>query len=198
MVAALQGGVWRSVAARVRAVFNACMQQPLRVYEYLVRSRERVLERVRALSDEQYSREFAVGMGSLSRTLAHIVSSEWYYMQRMLGGEVPAYETWPIRPEDPPAFRELDAAWRKQAEQTRAGLRAVKDWERPIEYRVTDDDGRAKIVTASAADLFTQLALHEVHHRAQALNMLRQLGVPIADDIDFNMMMYARRDADKA
>ena len=173
-------------------------QQALRVYEYLVRSRERVLEKVQALSDEQYSREFAVGMGSLSRTLAHIVSSEWYYMQRMLGGEVPAYETWPIRPEDPPGFRELDAAWRKQAEQTRAGLWAVKDWERPIEYRVTDDDGRAKIVTASAADLFTQLALHEVHHRAQALNMLRQLGVPIADDIDFNMMMYARRDADKA
>jgi uncharacterized damage-inducible protein DinB len=74
----------------------------------------------------------------------------------------------------------------------------VKDWERPIEYRVTDDDGQAKIVTASAADLFTQLALHEVHHRAQALNMLRQLGARIADDIDFNMMMYARRDADKA
>ena len=88
-------------------------QQALRVYEYLTRSREKVLEKIRALSDEQYSREFSIGMGSLSRTLAHIVSSEWYYMQRMLGGEVPAYETWPIRPEDPPVFRELEAAWRR-------------------------------------------------------------------------------------
>lgn len=169
-------------------------QQALRVYDYLTRSREKILEKVRGLSAEQYSREFAIGMGSLSKTLAHIESSEWYYMQRMTGGEVPAYETWPIRPENPPSFAVLQDAWNEQAEHTLAALRAVTDWHRAIEYRVTDDAGQAKIVTASAADLFTQLALHEVHHRAQALNMLRQLGIQIAEDLDFNVMMYARRD----
>jgi uncharacterized damage-inducible protein DinB len=52
------------------------------------------------------------------------------------------------------------------------------------------------IVTASAADQFTQLVLHEVHHRAQAMNMLCHLGVAVAtEDIDFNALMFARRAA---
>jgi uncharacterized damage-inducible protein DinB len=37
--------------------------------------------------------------------------------------------------------------------------------------------------------------LHEVHHRAQAMNILRQLGVKLAD-IDYNAMMYTRREFD--
>jgi len=34
--------------------------------------------------------------------------------------------------------------------------------------------------------------LHEVHHRAQAINMLRHLGVTVGD-VDFNDFMYQRR-----
>ena len=37
-------------------------------------------------------------------------------------------------------------------------------------------------------------ALHEVHHRAQVMNMLTRLGVGVGD-IDFNLLMYQRRDA---
>jgi uncharacterized damage-inducible protein DinB len=58
---------------------------------------------------------------------------------------------------------------------------------------VTTDDGRREIVTASADALFTQLVMHEVHHRAQALNMLRQLGVTVAA-LDFNSF-FERREA---
>jgi uncharacterized damage-inducible protein DinB len=50
-------------------------------------------------------------------------------------------------------------------------------------------------VNASPADIFTQLALHEVHHRAQALNILRRLGVTFAEDLDYNALMYKRREA---
>ena len=38
--------------------------------------------------------------------------------------------------------------------------------------------------------------LHEAHHRAQALNMLRRLGVTIEGEIDFNATMYERRFVD--
>ncbi|KAA0214533.1 MAG: hypothetical protein DYG94_10385 [Leptolyngbya sp. PLA3] len=38
-------------------------------------------------------------------------------------------------------------------------------------------------------DIFTQLILHEVHHRAQAMNMLRQFGVK-APDVDFTSLNY--------
>jgi uncharacterized damage-inducible protein DinB len=67
----------------------------------------------------------------------------------------------------------------------------------PMEYRFVNDDKREMLVTASKADIFTQLAFHEVHHRAQAMAMLRQLGVanPPPEELDFNSTMYTRRPA---
>jgi uncharacterized damage-inducible protein DinB len=167
--------------------------EPLKIYDYLVLARQRLFGWVRPLSAEQYSREFSTWTRTLSRTLTHTMTSEWYYVQRMQGREVPPYEKWPIREEEAPSFAELEAAWAEQARSTRAALGAVRDWNANLEYRVTGDDGRPAIVTASAADIFTQLVLHEVHHRAQAMNMLRQLGVA-SDDLDFNALMYKRRE----
>ncbi len=126
--------------------------------------------------------------------MTHILSSEWYYVQRMQQRDVPPYEGWAIREEDPPKFPVLEAAWTRQDADTRSTLKAVREWNTPFEYRVIDDEGLPKIVTASVGDLFTQLVLHEVHHRAQAMSMLRELGAAL-DDIDFNTTMFQRRDA---
>lgn len=167
---------------------------PSRIYDYLVLSRGRVLDRVRPLTAEQYAREFPIGRGTLARTLTHILGSEWYYVERMRGHDVPPYERWAIREENPLAFGALEAAWTEQAARTRAAIGAVRDWNAPIGYRITNDEGRPEDIRASAADIFTQLAFHEVHHRAQAMNMLRHLGIP-AKDIDFNALMYTRRPA---
>jgi uncharacterized damage-inducible protein DinB len=35
------------------------------------------------------------------------------------------------------------------------------------------------IFAATAADIFTELALHEVHHRAQAMHILSRLGAGV-------------------
>jgi uncharacterized damage-inducible protein DinB len=168
--------------------------EPLRIYEYLTLARKRILDGVRSLSPEQYERPFTIGRGTLARTLTHIMASEWYYVERMGGRAVPPYEQWPIREEEAPAFPALEAAWAKQAERTRAAVAAVRDWEAPIGYRITNDEGRPEIMSPSAADIFTQLAFHEVHHRAQVMNILRQLGIT-AEDLDFNTLMYPRRPA---
>lgn len=166
---------------------------PILIYDYLLLARRRIFEKVRPLGAEAYAREFPIGLGTLGRTLTHIMISEWYYVQRIERREVPAYESWPIRDDDPPAFGVLEAAWDKQAEGTRGALAGVRDWAEPFEYRVTDDRGRRLVVTASAAGLFTQLLLHEAHHRAQVLNMLRHLGAA-CDDVDFNALMFERRE----
>jgi uncharacterized damage-inducible protein DinB len=150
--------------------------QPVKTYDYLALARGRVLEWTRPLSEEQYTRPFAIGPGSLARTLTHIMICEWYYVRRMEGLETPPYAQWPIRDEEPPRFGELEAAWSRQSERTQAAIRAVTDWEAELEYRIVNDEGRPEIITASRGDIFTQLVLHEVHHRAQVMNMLRQLG----------------------
>ncbi len=71
-------------------------------------------------------------------------------------------------------------------------LATILDWDSQLEYQITNDDGKPELIIASPSDIFTQLALHEVHHRAQAMNILRQLGTP-AEDLDFNTLMYKRR-----
>ncbi len=167
---------------------------PLKVYHYLLLVRGHILGWVRPLSAEQYERQFPIGRGSLAATLAHIELSEWYYIQRLKQREIPPYEQWPIQDESPPPFARLEAAWEEQAGRTRRALEAVRDWHAPLDYEVTADNGRRQLVTATPADIFTQLALHEVHHRAQAMNMLRQLGALGPDDIDYNALMYPRRD----
>ena len=55
-----------------------------------------------------------------------------------------------------------------------------------------EDTGQRELINASPSDIFTQLALHEVHHRAQAMNILRRLGAK-AEDLDYNTLMYTRR-----
>ncbi|MCZ6653336.1 MAG: DinB family protein [Planctomycetota bacterium] len=159
--------------------------EPLKTYDYLTLARQRIFERVRPLDAEQYAHEFPIGHETLGRTLTHIMISEWYYVQRIRGRDVPPYKQWPIQEENPPPFAAIEAAWIEQADHTRAALSAVRDWSVDLKYRVTGDDDRPEIVAASAADIFTQLVLHEVHHRAQAMNMLRHLGVAV-EDLDFN------------
>jgi len=168
--------------------------EPLKTYDYLTTTRERMFDWIRPLGPDEYTRVLPNWRRNLAETLTHVMTSEWYYVRRIRGAEVPPYEEWPIREEASPPFADLEAAWTEQAPRTRAALGEVRDWRADIEYLVIGDDGKALHVTSSAGGLFTQLVLHEVHHRAQALNMLRQLGVA-TQDLDFNAMTFRRRDA---
>lgn len=163
---------------------------PLKIYDYLTKARGRLFDWIRPLTPEQYAQSFPIGFGTLGRTLTHVMISEWSYMERIQGRAVPPYDEWPIKDEEPPPFPALEAKWTAQAGRTRGALAAVSDWETPLEYEVTWFE-EPTVVIASRADI-SQLAFHEVHHRAQAMNILRQLGVAV-DDIDFNALMYGRR-----
>lgn len=167
--------------------------EPLKIYDYLVLARQRVFDAVRPLTTDEYARQFPIGLGSLGRTLTHIMICEWTYVLRIERRPVPPYEQFPFQDETPPPFATLEAAWTNQASRTREALESVRDWKAEIEYLAMWGDP-PKMVIASAADIFTQMALHEVHHRAQAMNMLRQLGVPL-EDIDYNTLMFRRREA---
>lgn len=168
--------------------------EPRTTYEYLTRARARLLDWARPLSAEQHARAFEIGRGTLASTLTHILISEWYYIRRIRRDDVPAYEQWPIKDEHPPAFAAIESAWADQASLTRETIAAVRDWNERLDYPITNDDGRREIVSPTLDDVFTQLVLHEVHHRSHAMNILRRLGVP-AMDLDYNTLMYPRRPA---
>ena len=167
----------------------------LRIYGYLAEVRRRVIDRVRTLDETAYTREFDIGPKSIARVFTHLLISEWYYCERIEGREVPPYEAWEVKDEHPLAFDDMEKRWGAQTARTRAVLAAERDWEAPIVYRVTDDHGKLIEVTTNADDIATQLILHEMHHRAQLLNILRKLGVTF-DDLDFNAGMYERREVE--
>ena len=168
---------------------------PHRIYDYLTLARARVFDRVATLSEAQHKQAFPIGLGNLNATLTHTMMAEWFYIRRIGRLPVPAYKEWSHRYEEPPAFGVIRAFWDEQAAETRRVMREVREWDAPIQYLAMLDDGEpgpARTVTGTASDIFTQLATHEVHHRAQVMGMLRQLGAPV-EDLDFSALMYARR-----
>ena len=117
---------------------------PLKIYDYLIQTRERVFDAVRPLTPEQYRREFRIGLKSIASTLTHLMISEWYYIERLEQRDVPHYETWPIKYENPPTFDVVESIWRKQAQQIR-GLVAARPhdgWSRKITWLSFPDDTR--------------------------------------------------------
>ena len=167
--------------------------EPLKTYDYLTRSRRRVFDWVRPLGAEDYTPELQAGQRTLAQTLTHVMICEWAYLQMIEGRLAPPYAQWPIQEEAPPPFASLEAEWNAQAVRGLATLRAVRDWSEEFEFHVVDE-GPPAIVTASVSDIFTQLVLHEVHHRGQVMSMLRRLGVDVQDN-DYNTLMYRRRPA---
>jgi uncharacterized damage-inducible protein DinB len=171
------------------------MTEPLALYDYLALARVRVMDAAATLSAADRARVFPVGLGTIDKTLTHTVMAEWFYLRRIGGLEVPAYRTWPHRYEEPPALEVVRAFWDQQAAETRRVIAGERDWRRRISYLALLDEGEAgpaRTITATPAEIFTQLVLHEVHHRSQVMGMLRQLGV-VVEDLDFSAMTYARR-----
>lgn len=172
---------------------------PVRVYDYLVTSRQRVLDAVRALSPDEYSHEYPFGLRTFGSTLTHIMTVEWASMERIRGHRLALYETWPIQDEHPPAFAVIEQAWREQAVETRRDLEAEPQWDRDLEYDGRDwatpamRCGKTTIITTTPSDIFIQMVLHEVHHRAQVMAMLRDLGKPL-QNLDFGYFMFKRRE----
>lgn len=164
---------------------------PAHLYEYLTKAREKLLGWARPLSLEQYTKQFPFGLKTLRDTLVEIPQAEWTYVQRLRGEDVPSWEERPFAQFYKTDFAPLDRAWREQAQETQATLREISDWARPVEYKYLSDDDRPVTVRTTTGGIASQLVIHEVHHRAQAMAMLRQLGVA-AQDLDYSMFMYER------
>jgi uncharacterized damage-inducible protein DinB len=167
---------------------------PVRIYEFITKSREIIFNTVRELSPEQYERLHTIGLKTLGTTLTHMMIVEWAYSERMQGRELPPYETWPIQDEKPPAFAVIEKTWREQAPGMRLlieSMNSTPQWEREFQYISKSREGKKSRITVTPADIFTQLVLHEIHHRAQLMFMLREAGSPV-ENLDFGYLMFKR------
>ena len=96
-------------------------------------------------------------------------------------------------------FADLHARWMSQQRETREDISRSwaggdDGWNTPLLVS-TVFDGNLHEYRASPADIFVQLIMHEIHHRAQVLHMLKRSGISTGE-IDFNTLMYMPRVAD--
>lgn len=163
---------------------------PVRSYEYLRLSRARLFDWIRPLSQEDYTREFPFGLQTVRATITEIARGEWAFARRLREEPLPPWEEWPFREERLPTFKDLEEAWRALAQQTLRTFKEVRNWSRVIVFQAKEGD-EVMTVAPTAGDIALNLCFHEVHHRAQAMAMLRLMGVP-AQNLDYRLLMYPR------
>jgi len=130
-----------------------------------------LLERCRDLSDEELDRRFEIGHRSVRATLHHIIFNMEVWAALMAGAETA--EVTASRREQSVADLavRLDRAVAELARVAR-GVRTRGGWDEQW-IDILDNPPTAKTYGGSIAHVIT----HSMHHRAQLLYMLRQLGL---------------------
>lgn len=142
-----------------------------------------------SLSDGQLDREFDIGHQSVRATLVHIVVNMEVWSTMMAGEPVQQPTLLDSRPEVSALAARLDVAAARLANVARSV--ATRDAWDELWLDVLDDPPATKSYGGAIAHVIT----HSMHHRAQLLYMLRQLGhtdLPEGDVLSWESQRSAR------
>ena len=164
------------------------------VYQRLNQHRQwanrRLMDSAAKLEEEELRREHPIGQGSVWRTLTHLFGAEYVWLQVLQGDDNPlapgdARGKLPGNQEgaDPiPSLDELRRYW----EICHSG------WDQYLE-QVTDDELEESVIKknsvtgqpapASRSDILIHVHTHAQYTTAQAVNMMRHLGVQDLPDV---------------
>lgn len=140
------------------------------------------------LPHDQFHRMFPIGLGSLHDTLTHIVSVMRRWTDRLAGrtprpmlhavAKYPHLEGDTKERSPGELLTLLDEAEHDLVAVMRA-IRAENRLDSTIALDWPGDDGTTKTYSFTRGCVVVHLTTHGYHHRAQCLNMLRQLGAPV-------------------
>ncbi len=136
-----------------------------------------LLERCRALTPEQFSQRFEIGPGSLHDVLRHLIGAMRRWSDRIAGRPVRE------RLEKAPDLHtpdELLIVLEEAARDLQEAVHRVRQEGRYDEMMQTEFSP-ARFTRGTAV---VQVLTHGAHHRAQALNILRRLGVADLPELD--------------
>lgn len=138
------------------------------------------------LSDEKLDAPVEMGPGSLRCTLMHLWAGEHVWLQRWQSRTETA---WPNETE-----RLSPAVIGERLSKVSSARAAFIDSVKPeaLSREITYRDSRGDLFTATLSDMLIQGVLHSVHHRAQAVNMIRRAGGPT---VDLDYMYWIRKPA---
>lgn len=154
------------------------------LYSYTEWANARIIETLRGMSGEQFTRTIESSFPSLRDTLAHIVMAEWIWLRRWKGESPDAVPAWT---EAGPSLDTIVDHLRAIEAERRELLDSLRDEDlrRDIAYRSIKGDP----FTTRLDHQLAHVANHSTYHRGQITTMMRQVGVtPPSTD----MILYIR------
>ena len=148
--------------------------------------RDRLMRLVVKLDDGQLDRPFEMGEGSLRKTMWHLFKWEWMWLRRWQGASPVAEDC----PRDFPSMQDLWNEWRETASRRDDFLAGLSDED--LRRRVTSTGTEGKPYTFLRGHMMLHVCNHGTHHRAQAVNMLRHVGVK-PPPMDFLEMVHEQQ-----
>lgn len=162
----------------------------------------RLLDAVRALTDDQLRQPFAIGQGSVWKTLTHLLAAEYVWLEALLGNEDPRLPgdvagKLPGNQEGLDAIASLDefaSNWEALTERWNEYLsRLTDDSLDEIVYKISTSSGLGKRHATRRSDVLLHVCTHAQYTAAQLTNMLRQLGQSPLPDV--MLITLARQEA---
>lgn len=143
-----------------------------RLLEHDAWTTRRLIERCRELSDDQLDRRFDIGHRSVRATLQHIIFNMETWSALMAGEDLPRFESEILDQQSTTHFSHRLAVAADRLGRVARAVSARGAWDEHW-LDVLDQPPVEKTYGGAIAHVIT----HSMHHRAQLLYMLRQLGV---------------------
>jgi uncharacterized damage-inducible protein DinB len=148
-------------------------------------ARDRVLEAVRTLDAQQYTRDLGNSFPSIRDTLVHIYSAEWVWYSRWQGTS----PTSRLTVDQFPDLDTLEPAWKSLETDIRAFVAGLGDegLARDVDYKLlSGQPGRS-----AYWQMVQHMVNHGSYHRGQITTMLRQIGAKPPQSTD--LITFYRR-----
>ena len=143
-----------------------------------------LLERCKPLSEVQFHQRFNIGPGSLHDTITHTIGAIFRWSDRIGRNPLrPSIEGRTPGDTAPMTRRTVDELTRLN-EEACSDFAAVVKAARPHLAEVRDWTFGAETYRFNVAAAIIHVTNHGMHHRAQCMNMLKQLGHPVNADLD--------------
>ncbi len=130
----------------------------------------RILDAAAKLDEEGFGRTVASSFPSVRETLAHILSSEWVWLERWHGRSLPGHpESWDLG-----TLASIRAIWAEVERAQQGFLEGLTDdgAAQGFSYR----NIRGQPFTSTYAETIRHVVNHSTYHRGQVITMLHQLG----------------------
>lgn len=149
------------------------------LYQYNDWANGRLFQLAQGLADDQLDSPLNMGFGSLRATLFHILSAEQIWLERW---QLKPWRALPLNP-DGVSLEELAAGLKAASEQRWEIIHrgSESNWSESISYK----DSKQNEHSNRFIDMLVHVANHGVHHRAQALYMLKQFGRKVTGGLDY-------------